>query len=157
MAVFNRLPAIVAGSDTSLQLNHWRSLTPADCLGHEVTTLPWLQDDFRRNSQRELSCKDTARSNSSAQALVEYIEDVRLRYAESSAASSIASNLQVMQWRKASQVNDWQKVRAVGLCLQIRPDAIRMAPGSLSCNNPVALKNGAGAWRAVFVLNHARP
>ena len=157
MAVFNRLPAIITGSDTSLQLNHWRSLTPADCLGHEVSTLPWLQDDFRRNSQRELSCKDTARSNSNAQTLVEYIDDVRLSYAVSSASSDTPSDSQFMQWRKASQVTDWQQVRAIGLCLQIRPDAIRMATGSLSCNNPLALKNGAGAWRAVFVLNHARP
>jgi len=156
MAVLNRLPVILTGSDTSLQLNHWRSLTPADCLGHEASTLPSLQDDFRRNSQRELTCKDAARNNSSSQTLAENIDDLRLRYAEAIGPSGSATELQFMQWRKASQVTDWQQVRAVGLCLQIRPSAIRMATGSLSCNNPAPLKNGAGAWRAVFFLKHAR-
>lgn len=62
MAVLQRLPSTLSGSDTGLQLNQWRSLTPADCQGHEASTLPWLQDDFRRNMQRELNCKDTARA-----------------------------------------------------------------------------------------------
>ena len=157
MVAFNRLPANLSGNDTSLQLNHWRSLTPADCLGHEASTQPSLQDDFRRSSQRELTCKDAARNNSSSQTLAEHIDDLRLRYAEAMAPPGTAADSQLMQWRKASQVSDWQQVRAVGLCLQLRPSAIRMAPGSLSCNNPVTLKNGAGAWRTVFFLNHASP
>ena len=117
MAVLSRLPVTLSGSDTTLQLNQWRSLTPADCQGHEASTLPWLQDDFRRNSQRELSCKDTARSNTTYQALAEQIDDLRLRYAEQTGPAGATPAAQQLQWRSAAQVSDWQQVRAVGLCI----------------------------------------
>ena len=157
MAVLSRLPVTLSGSDSALQLNQWRSLTPADCQGHEASTLPWLQDDFRRNSQRELSCKDTARSNTTYQALAEQIDDMRLRYAEQTGPPGAAPAAQQLQWRSALQVSDWQQVRAVGLCLQIRPDVLTITPGNLSCNTQSPLKNGTSAWRTVFFLNHAGP
>jgi len=157
MAMLRRLPVTLGGSDNTLQLNQWRSLTPADCQGHEASTLTWLQDDFRRNTQRELSCKDTARSNTTYQSLVEQIDDVRLRYAERTGPPGADPDLQFLQWRTASQVSDWQQVRAVGLCLQIRPDSVTVTPGNLSCNTQTPLKNSASAWRAVFFLNHSNP
>lgn len=157
MAVLRRLPVSLGGSDNALQLNQWRSLTPADCQGHEASTLTWLQDDFRRNTSRELSCKDTARSNTTYQALIEQIDDVRLRYAERTGAPGADPSVQYLQWRTASQINDWQQVRAVGMCLQIRPDGLTLTPGNLSCNTPSLLKNGASAWRAVFFLSHSNP
>lgn len=155
MAVFNRLPVALSGSDIALQLNQWRSLTPSDCQGHEASTLLWLQDDFRRNSQRELSCKDTARGNTTYQALAEQIDDLRLRYAEQTGPAGTPATAVQLQWRTASQVSDWQQVRAVGMCLQIRPDSVTLTPGNLSCNTQTPLKNGASAWRSVFFLNHA--
>ena len=157
MAVLRRMPVTLGGSDNTLQLNQWRSLTPADCQGHEASTLTWLQDDFRRNTQREFSCKDTARSNTTYQSLVEQIDDVRLRYAERAGPPGADPDLQILQWHTASQVNDWQLVRAVGICLQIRPDSVTVTPGNLSCNTQTPLKNGASAWRSVFFLSHSNP
>lgn len=155
LAVLNRLPVALSGSDIALQLNQWRSLTPSDCQGHEASTLLWLQDDFRRNTQRELSCKDTARSNTTYQALAEQIDDLRLIYAEQTAPPGSSANAVQLQWRTASQVSDWQQVRAVGMCLQIRPDGVTLTPSHLSCNTQTPLKNGASAWRSVFFLKHA--
>jgi len=154
-AVLNRLPATLSGTDISLQLNQWRTLTPSDCQGHEASTLPWLQDDFRRNGQRELSCKDSARTNAIYQALAEYIDDLRMTYAEQISPPGTSPTAQQLQWRTASQVNDWQQVRAVGMCLQMRPDGIHLTPGNLSCGTHAPLKNGASAWRSVFFLTHA--
>jgi type II secretory pathway component PulJ len=156
-AVLTRLPINLSGSDTSLQLNQWRSLTPADCQGHEASTQTWLQDDFRRNSQRELTCKDTARSKTTYQTLAEQIDDLRFRYAERISPPGTDATSQQLQWRKASQVSDWQQVRAVSVCLQIRPPGMTLAPGTLSCNTETELKNGANAWRAVLLLAHATP
>ena len=156
-AVLTRLPASLSGNDTSLQLNQWRSLTPGDCQGHEASTQTWLQDDFRRNSQRELTCKDTARSNTTYQTLAEYIDDMRFRYAERVSPPGTDDQSQQLQWRKASQVSNWQQVRAVSVCLQIRPPGVSLSPGTLSCNTETALKNGAQAWRAVLFLPHAGP
>lgn len=156
-AFLNRMPTYVYGTDTNLQLNHWRSLTPADCQGHEASTFNWAQDDFRRNSQKELTCKDSARSNTTYQTLVDQTEDLRLRYAERISSAGTDSQSQLLQWRTASQVKDWQQVRAVSVCMQIRSTGATLVPGTLSCNTQSALKNGSNAWRAVLYLQHALP
>ena len=64
------------GSDHTLRLTHHSSLSPSDCLGHQASTLPWIQDDFKRSSRNELSCKDIFRSNTSYHALVDNIDQV---------------------------------------------------------------------------------
>ena len=156
-AVLTRLPTNLSGSDTTVQLNQWRSLTPADCQGHEASTQTWLQDDFRRNSQRELSCKDTARSNTTYQALADQIDDMRLRYAERVSAAGTDTQSQQLQWRTASQVKDWQQIRAISLCLQVRATGTTSVPNTLSCNTQTALSNGAHAWRVVLYLQHSTP
>ena len=41
-------PAGLQGTDNSLWLNHHSLLTPADCQGHQASSLAWIQDDFKR-------------------------------------------------------------------------------------------------------------
>lgn len=147
----------VSGDDKTLQLMHWRSLTPADCQGHEASGLPWSQDDFRRNSTRGLACKDAARSNSSYQTLVEQTDDLRFRYAQRTSSVPLDPSLQTMQWLSASQVTDWTAVRAVHLCLQLRGAGVSANPAGVSCSKSTPLVNGAMAWRSVLHLTHASP
>jgi hypothetical protein len=154
LATMTHMSLPLTGNDTQLQLLQLRSVTPADCQGHQASTLAWLQDDFRRNSSREFTCKDMARSNATYQALIDQVDDVRFRYAQSIHPNSADPSLELMQWRTASQVTDWSAVRAVQLCLQLRTDAITLATPSLSCNKPTLLKNGGLAWRSVLHLSH---
>jgi len=154
LATVTHMSLPLAGNDNQLQLLQLRSVTPADCQGHQASTLAWLQDDFRRNSSREFNCKDMARSNATYQALIEQVDDVRFRYAQSVHPQSTDPSFDLMQWRTASQVTDWSAVRAVKLCLQLRTDAITLATPNLSCNKPTLLKNGGMAWRSVLHLSH---
>jgi hypothetical protein len=119
--------------------------------------LTWLQDDFRRNSSREFTCKDMARSNATYQALINQVEDVRFRYAQSLSFAGASSLTERMQWRTAAQVTDWRAVRAVQICLQVRSDAISSGSPSLSCSKSLPLKNGVAAWRAVLQIRHKTP
>jgi hypothetical protein len=149
------VPVLLAGNDTQLQLMQFRSLTPADCQGHQASTLAWIQDDFRRNSSREFTCKDMARSNTTYQALIDHVDDVRFRYAQSFHPNGTDASTELMQWRTSAQVTDWNAIRAIQLCLQVSSNAITSITPSLSCNKLVPLKNGALAWRSVLYLNHS--
>jgi len=151
------VPVLLSGNDTQLQLMQFRSLTPADCQGHQASTLTWLQDDFRRNSSREFTCKDMARSNATYQALIDQVEDVRFRYAQSILFAGSHPLNERMQWRTAAQVTDWRAVRAVQICLQVRSDAVSSGSPSLSCSKSLPLKNGVAAWRAVLQIRHKTP
>ena len=103
------------GSDQTLRLTHHSSLSPSDCLGHQASTLPWIQDDFKRSSRNELSCKDIFRSNTSYQALVDNIDQVNFLYAEMLPGAEPR-----MQWRNAASVSNWQAVRGVQTCLHTK-------------------------------------
>lgn len=147
----------LSGDDKSLQLMQWRSLTPADCQGHEASGLLWIQDDFRRNSSRGLACKDAARSNASYQTLMEQTDDLRFRYAQRIGQTPDHVSSLSMQWLTASQVTDWGAVQAVQICLQVRGVGVNATPMGLSCNKSTPLVNGAMAWRSVLRLTHALP
>ena len=151
------VPVLLAGNDTQLQLMQLRSVTPADCQGHQASTLTWLQDDFRRNSSREFICKDMARSNATYQALIDQVEDIRFRYAQSISFMGSNPATTLMQWRSAAQVTDWRAVRAVQMCLQVRSDAISLGSPNLSCSKSMPLKNGVAAWRSVLQIRHKTP
>lgn len=151
------VPVQITGNDTQMQLMQFRSLTPADCQGHQASTLTWLQDDFRRNSSREFTCKDMARSNSTYQALIDQVEDVRFRYAQSISFAGASPLTERMQWRTAAQVTDWHAVSAVQMCLQVRSGAISSGSTSLSCGKSIPLQNGVAAWRSVLQIRHRTP
>lgn len=145
------LPASLQGSNSSLSLTHHSSLTPADCQGHQASALPLIQDDFKRSARYELSCKDTLRSNTSYQALLDNIQQLGFVYAQ-----SLPGAVPQMQWRTANQVTDWQAVRGLQACLQTK-QAATSPPASLSCNTGLALASPALAWRGVAHLRHAKP
>lgn len=145
------LPASIQGSNSSVSLMHHSSLTPADCQGHQASTLPFIQDDFKRSTRYELSCKDTLRSNSSYQALLDNIQQLGFVYAQ-----SLPGAEPQMQWRAANQVSDWQAVRGLQACIQTKQAAIN-PPATQSCHTGIALAPPALAWRGVAHLRHGKP
>jgi hypothetical protein len=155
--VLNGITNFVGGDDKSLQLMQFRSLTPADCQGHEASHLAWIHDDFRRNSMRSFACKDAARSSSNYQTLVEQTDAVRFFYAQRIGSKLPEVTAQAMQWLTASQVTDWGAVRAVHMCLQIRGTGVSVSSAGVSCNTSAPLVNGAMAWRSVLHLPHSSP
>ena len=140
------------GSDQTLRLTHHSSLSPSDCLGHQASTLPWIQDDFKRSSRNELSCKDIFRSNTSYQALVDNIDQVNFLYAEMLPGAEPR-----MQWRNAASVSNWQAVRGVQTCLHTKLSGLGAVPSSPSCSSGLPLISPAFSWRGVAFLRHAKP
>jgi type II secretory pathway component PulJ len=145
------LPSSLQGSSNSFSLTHHSSLTPADCQGHQASSLPFIQDNFKRSARYELSCKDTLRSNTSYQALLDNIQQLGFVYAQ-----SLPGAVPQMQWRTANQVSDWQAVRGLQACLQTK-QAGASPPASQACNTGLALVPPALAWRGVAHLRHAKP
>ena len=143
----------LSGDDKSLQLMHWRNLTPTDCLGHNASTLDRAQDDFRRNTQQELVCKDLAPGLGNFQSLIDQTSDFRVRYAQS--LTDPQGPNPSMQWLSAAQVTDWRAVRALQICLQLKTQALTMNPPTLACASARPLPAGSVAWRAVVFLRHA--
>jgi len=145
------LPASLQGSNSSLSLTHHSSLTPTDCQGHQASALPFIQDDFKRSARYELSCKDTLRSNTHYQALLDNIQQLGFVYAQ-----SLPGAVPQMQWRTANQVSDWQAVRGLQACLQTKQKGAN-PPATQSCNTGLELAPPALAWRGVAHLRHAKP
>ena len=142
----------IQGTDNTLSLTHPRSLSTADCQGHQTTAGTWLQDDFKRSSKNELSCKDSLRSNTSYQALVDNITQVGFLYAQ-----ALSGPAQHMQWRSAASVTNWQAVRGVQVCLQTTLPNGHLPKPSQSCSKGQALGLDALAWRSVAFLRHQKP
>ena len=142
------LPDGLQGSNNGLTLEHARSLTPADCQGHEASDWSWLMDDFMLNTRLELVCKDSWRDNSTYQSLVDGVAAVQFLYAEQLSANPI-----MMQWRSADQVSDWAAVQGVTSCLQVQETAATPWPSSAPCATGVR----GLAWRGVSVLRHHPP
>lgn len=140
------------GSDHTLSLTHNSRLSPSDCQGHQASTLQWIQDDFKRSTRNELSCKDSLRSNTTYQALVDNIDQVGFLYAE-----MLPGGEPRMQWRMATSVSNWQSVRGVQTCLQTRLTGLGAVPASPSCSNGLPLSPPALAWRGVAFLRHTKP
>jgi len=145
------VPATLKGSDSSLSLTHHSTLTPSDCQGHQASSLTFIQDDFKRSARYELSCKDSLRSNTSYQALIDNIYQLGFVYAQ-----SLPGAVPQMQWRTANQVSDWQAVRGLQACIQTQY-AGASPPATRSCNTGLALAPPALAWRGVAHLHLAKP
>ena len=97
----------------SLTLGHWHALDAIDCQGNTGSTHTSVRNDYKLNSNKELSCKDLNLSNSTYQALAEGVEDFQLRYAEAT------PNTQTIQWKTANQVTDMAQVLAIEVCLRV--------------------------------------
>jgi len=138
----------LSGSDNQLFLSHWRSLTPSDCQGHQASTLDGIQDDFKTSAKQEFSCKDSQRSNTSYQALVDGISIIQFRYAQ-----FLPGPPPLMKWQSAAQVTNWQAIRGVQACVQTQWKGNLRVPLSRACNSSQNL-NHAFAWRGVASLFH---
>ena len=140
------------GVGSTLSLMHHRSLSPSDCQGHQASTLAWIQDEFKRSTRNELSCKDSFRSNTTYQALVDNIDQVGFLYAE------ILPGVEPrMQWRNANAVSNWQGVRGVQTCLQTKLTGLGAVPASPSCSSGLPLSSPSLSWQGVAFLRHAKP
>ena len=139
------------GVGSTLSLMHHSSLSPSDCQGHQASTLPWIQDEFKRSTRNELSCKDSFRTNTTYQALVDNIDQVGFLYAE-----VLPGDVPHMQWRNANAVSNWQGVRGVQTCLQTKLPGLGALPASPSCSSGLPLSSPALSWQGVAFLRHAK-
>ena len=97
----------------SLTLGHWHALDAIDCQGNTGSTHTSVRNDYKLNTNKELSCKDLNLTNSTYQALAEGVEDFQLRYAEANPSA------QTIQWKTANQVTDMTHVLAIEVCLRV--------------------------------------
>ncbi len=97
----------------SLTLGHWHALDAIDCQGNTGSTHTNVRNDYKLNTNKELSCKDLNLTNSTYQALAEGVEDFQLRYAEANPSA------QSIQWKTANQVTDMTHVLAIEVCLRV--------------------------------------
>jgi type IV pilus assembly protein PilW len=97
----------------SLTLGHWHALDAIDCQGNTGSSHPSVRNQYKLNTNKELSCKDLHLSNSTYQALAEGVEDFQLQYAEANPGT------QTIQWKTADQVTDMARVLAVDVCLRV--------------------------------------
>jgi type IV pilus assembly protein PilW len=97
----------------SLTLGHWHALDAIDCQGNTSSTHTSVRNDYKLNSNKELSCKDLNLTNSTYQALAEGVEDFQVRYAEANVSA------QTLQWKTANHVTDMTQVLAIEVCLRV--------------------------------------
>jgi hypothetical protein len=77
-----------------------------------------VRNDYKLNTNKELSCKDLNLVGSTYQALAEGVEDFQLRYAQAS------PNTQTIQWKTADQVSDMAQVLAIEVCVRVASAAV---------------------------------
>jgi len=97
----------------SLTLGHWHALDAIDCQGNTGSTHTSVRNDYKLNTNKELTCKDLNLTSSTYQALAEGVEDFQLRYAEANLGT------QTIQWKTANQVIDMTQVLAIEVCLRV--------------------------------------
>jgi hypothetical protein len=99
----------------SLTTAHLRSLEGRDCQGNTKGSNSTMQNRFTVNTKSELTCLDASNPSASAQALAEGIEDLQLRYAQ----STIDGNgLTQLQWVPAQAGMVPHQVLAVEVCIR---------------------------------------
>jgi prepilin-type N-terminal cleavage/methylation domain-containing protein len=104
---------VIDGTGDSLTLSHWQVLEPMDCQGNTHSTFSTIRNDYKRNTNKELTCKDLNLPNSTYQALAEGVEDFQVRYAQ---VNPVAHTL---QWRTANQVTAMSQVVALEVCVVV--------------------------------------
>ena len=97
----------------SLTLGHWHALDATDCQGNTHSSHTSVRNDYKLNTNKELSCKDLNLVGSTYQALAEGVEDFQLHYAQAN------PNAQTIQWKTADQVSDMAQVLAIEVCVRV--------------------------------------
>jgi len=124
----------------SLTLGHWHALDATDCQGNTSSTHASVRNDYKLNTNKELSCKDLNPTNSTYQALAEGVEDFQLRYAEANPTTT------TVQWKTANQVNDMRWVLAIEVCLRVASVQIvhntKSNPSYLGCQGEALPTDG---------------
>jgi hypothetical protein len=99
----------------SLTTAHLRSLEGRDCQGNSKGGSSTIRNRFTVNTKSELTCLDEANPSASAQALAEGIEDMQLRYAQSTQGGN---GLTQLQWVTAQAGMVSSQVLAVEVCIR---------------------------------------
>ncbi|PUE58462.1 hypothetical protein B9Z44_01925 [Limnohabitans curvus] len=97
----------------SITLGHWHAVDATDCQGNTGSTHSTVRNDYKLNTNKELSCKDLNLNNSTYQALAEGIEDFQLRYAEANPSR------QTIQWKSANEITAMSQVLAIEVCVRV--------------------------------------
>ena len=150
-ARIDTLDNALSGTDDTLSLMHPRSITPADCQGHEASSSWWLLDDFQLSKQ-SLQCKDSWRDDASLQALVDEVRAFNLRYAQ-----ALPGSPPLLQWRRAEEVSDWNAVRGVQGGIQAMVADGPPLAASAACSSDSSAATSDLAWRGVAVFRHHTP
>lgn len=114
----------------SLTLGHWHAVEALDCQGNSGSTHSTVRNDYKLNTNQELTCKDLNLTNSTYQALAEGVEDFQVRYAETTPAA------QTLQWKTANQVSAMSQVTAIEVCLVVASINI------VNAAKPIAMQTG---------------
>lgn len=139
----------IHGSKTteSVTLGHWHALNAVDCQGNTASTHSTIRNDYKRNTHKELTCKDLNLPSSTYQALAEGVEDFQVRYAQADPVNH------TLQWLTADQVTDMSHVMAIEICLRMASLAVfnssaSVQPKSKGClDEPLVVD---GRLRRVF-------
>ena len=140
----------------SLTTAHLRSVEGRDCQGNAKGGGSTIRNRFTVNSKSELTCLDEASPSASAQALAEGIEDMQLRYAQS---SRDGNGLTQLQWVPAQAGLVPSQVVAVEVCIRRTGTPISKAmPTALKgCRGESLPSDGRARWvqRQVFTWRQA--
>ena len=135
----------------SLTTAHLRSLEGRDCQGNAKGGDSTIRNRFTVNSKSELTCLDEANPSASAQALAEGIEDMQLRYAQSTQGGN---GLTQVQWVTAQAVVVPSQVLAVEVCIRRKgaPISKAMPTAMKGCRGESLPSDGRVRWvqRQVF-------
>ena len=121
-----------------------RELDPRDCQGNQVSTLDLIAHQFKLNTKQELSCKDSQRAGTLFQGLAERVDDFQVLYAQALVTPGDNPALAPLQWRTATQVDDWRQVRALEVCLRWSSPAklLQVSLSTTGCQGETVLVDG---------------
>ena len=144
-------------ANDGLVLSHWSGVDPSDCQGNSSAgTNAIVSNSFKRNTNKELTCKDTNATGSSYQALAEGVEDLQTRFAQ------VNPILQTLQWVQASELFGSPHVVAVEVCLRLAtpvrlPVDVRATSTSITgCRGETIAADGKlrRVFRQIFALRN---
>jgi type II secretory pathway pseudopilin PulG len=97
-----------------LTLSHWAGVDPSDCQGNaNASPSDLVSNNFKSNTNKELTCKDTNATGSSYQALAEGVEDFQTRFAQ------VNPVLNTLQWVRGSALFGSANIVAIEVCLRL--------------------------------------
>lgn len=132
-----------------LLLTHWAGADPSDCQGNSSDSPSAIvSNSFKRNTNKELTCKDTNASGNSYQALAEGVEDLQTRFAQFNPV------LNTLQWVHASALFGASQIVAIEVCLRLATtirlgNAVKAAQSSTTGCNGESI-SADGKLRRVF-------